>query len=222
MPSGTSFLRRHLAFLEVPVGAAVLHRATAMPMPRIILKRRPFEQERLARALLGAGEHGAHHHARRAGRERLHDVAGVLDAAVGDDGDVAGPFHRIEDRGELRDADAGDDARRADRARADADLHRVDAALDERARALARRDVAGDRAARRGTRRAPARSRAARRRCDRAPCRSTSASTPASTRARARVEVVASPRRSPPRRAGGRACPCSPRDTAGACGCPSR
>ena len=41
-------------------------------------------------------------------------------------------------------ADAGDHARCADGARADADLHAVGARLDQRARAFARRDVAGD------------------------------------------------------------------------------
>src|SRR6185312_4425075 len=39
---------------------------------------------------------------------------------------------------------AGDDARRADRARADADLHRIGARVDERLRGIAGHDVAGD------------------------------------------------------------------------------
>ena len=43
----------------------------------------------------------------------------------------------IGDRGDLRHADAGDDARGADRARADADLDRVRARIDQRARASA-------------------------------------------------------------------------------------
>src|SRR5262249_11695664 len=77
---------------------------------------------------------------------RLHHVARLLDAAVGDDGDVvllrgAGA---VGDRGHLRHADAGDDARGADRAGADADLDRVDAGLDEGGRRLRRRHVAGD------------------------------------------------------------------------------
>ena len=53
-------------------------------------------------------------------------------------------FDRIHDRGELRHADAGDDARGADRARADADLDRVGAGIDQRLRALVGRDIAGD------------------------------------------------------------------------------
>ena len=51
---------------------------------------------------------------------------------------------RLVDRGDLRDADAGDDAGRADRARPDADLDGVDAGVDERLRAGAGGDVAAD------------------------------------------------------------------------------
>ena len=50
----------------------------------------------------------------------------------------------VVDRGHLRHADAGDDARRADRAGPDADLHRVGARVDQRLGRLAGRDVAGD------------------------------------------------------------------------------
>ncbi len=57
---------------------------------------------------------------------------------------LAPRLRRLEDGGELRHADAGDDAGGADRARADADLDRVGAGVDQRLRALARRDVAGD------------------------------------------------------------------------------
>ena len=52
--------------------------------------------------------------------------------------------HRIHDRGELRHADAGDDPRGADRARTDADLHRVGAGVDQRLGAVGGGDVAGD------------------------------------------------------------------------------
>src|SRR5690606_6431240 len=50
----------------------------------------------------------------------------------------------LGDRRDLRHADARDDARRADRAGADADLDRIGACFDERARRLARHDVARD------------------------------------------------------------------------------
>ena len=51
---------------------------------------------------------------------------------------------RIHDRGELRHADAGDDAGGADRARTDADLDRVGAGIDQRLGAFGGGDIAGD------------------------------------------------------------------------------
>ena len=51
---------------------------------------------------------------------------------------------RVHDRGQLRHADAGDDAGGADRARADADLHRVRPGTDQRLGRLGGGDVAGD------------------------------------------------------------------------------
>ena len=50
----------------------------------------------------------------------------------------------IHDRGQLRHADAGDDARRADRAGADADLDPVGAGADQRLGPIGGGDVAGD------------------------------------------------------------------------------
>ncbi len=49
---------------------------------------------------------------------------------------------RVDQRGELRHADARDHARGADRARSDADLHRVGAGIDQSLRAVAGGDVA--------------------------------------------------------------------------------
>ena len=77
----------------------------------------------------------------------------------------------VEDRRELRNADAGHHSRRADGARTDPHLDRVDSAFGERRRAFPRRDVAGDELRIREEPRAPATSRAARLRCARAPCR---------------------------------------------------
>ena len=57
--------------------------------------------------------------------------------------DLLRRLDRRHDRRELRHADAGDDARGADRARADADLDRVRAGVDQRLRAVGGRDVAG-------------------------------------------------------------------------------
>ena len=113
-------------------------------MPRTILKRRPSSRNVSPGLSSVPASIEPIITLARAGGERLHGVAGILDAAVGDHRNVARTFDRIEHRGELRNADARDDARRADRARPDADLHRIDAALHERACAFARRDVAGD------------------------------------------------------------------------------
>src|SRR5690606_33895489 len=93
-----------------------------------------FEQETLARALLGAGEDGPHHDCRGTRGERLHDITREADAAVSDDRDrILDAAHGFHYGGELWHADAGDDARRADAARSDTHLHRVGAALAERA-----------------------------------------------------------------------------------------
>ena len=132
--------------LEVAVGRALRHRAERAHAA-IALVGAALVEEHLARALVGAGEQRADHHAVGAGGDRLGEVAGILDAAVGDDRHVralrpASAASRIG--GELRHADAGDDAGGADRARPDADLDRVGAGVDQRLRALAGRDVAGD------------------------------------------------------------------------------
>ena len=140
MPSGTSFSARDRssAILEVAVGAALLHGAERAHAA-IALVRAALVELDLAGRLLGAREQAAEHHARRAGGDRLGDVAGIADAAVGDERDVRcspAPSSAFWIGRDLRHADAGDDARRADRAGTDADLDRVGAVVDER---LARR-----------------------------------------------------------------------------------
>ena len=79
-------------------------------------------------------------------RDGLGDVAGKLDAAVGDqrDAGAARGARAFGDRGDLRHARAADHARGADRARPDADLDAVHAQRDQIARAFVSRDVAGD------------------------------------------------------------------------------
>ena len=67
-----------------------------------------------------------------------------FDSAVGNDRNVTRALDCIENRGELRNSDACHDARRADRAGPDANLHRIDAALDKRRRTFARCNVARD------------------------------------------------------------------------------
>ena len=131
--------------LEVAVGRALRHRAERAHAA-IALVGAALVEEHLARALVGAGEQRADHHAVRPAGDRLGEVARIFDAAVGDDRHAgrAPGLGRFQDGGELRHADAGDDAGGADRARPDADLDRVRAGVDQRLRALARRHIAGD------------------------------------------------------------------------------
>ena len=100
----------------------------------------------VAGRLVRAGEPGADHHLRRAGRERQGDVARVADAAVGPHV-LAQPARlggALEHRGELRTADGGHHARGAHGAGSDADLDDVRARGDQVARALGGDHVARD------------------------------------------------------------------------------
>src|SRR5256885_5031024 len=124
-PFGHELRGRDLAFLEIAVGGALFHGPEA-PHAADHLEAPPLEQERFAGTLFRTGEHRAHHHALGARGERLHHIARVLDAAVGDHGDIPRPAHAIQDRRDLRDTDPGHDASRADRAGAHAHLYRVD------------------------------------------------------------------------------------------------
>ena len=130
--------------LEVAVRRAARHGAERAHAA-VGLVGAPLVEEDVAGAFLGAGEKRADHRAVGARGDRLGEVAGELDAAVGDHRDpvAARRLHRIEDRRELGHADAGDHAGGADRAGADADLDRVGAGIDQGARAGAGRDVAG-------------------------------------------------------------------------------
>src|SRR5688572_1146250 len=134
----------HLA-LEVPVAAAGAHRADRSHAP-VHLVAAPLVQDDLARRLVGAREQAADHHRLRAGGDRLGDVARIFDATVGDQHRVRRRqrLGAVVDGGDLGDADAGDDARRADRARTDAHLDRVRARLGQRQGRFAGGDVAGD------------------------------------------------------------------------------
>ncbi|MPL90530.1 hypothetical protein SDC9_36582 [bioreactor metagenome] len=128
--------------LEVAVGRAARHRAEASHAA-IGLVRPALVKDHLARRLVGAGDRRADHGAACARRDRLREIARELDAAIGDDRHVTRARAGVHDRGELRHADARDDARGADRARADADLDRIRTRLDQRLRRPRRRHVAG-------------------------------------------------------------------------------
>ena len=136
------FLR---VLLEVAVLAALLHRADGAHAAVDLVLSALVELE-FSRALVAAGEDRTHHADVAARRQGLGHIAGVLDAAVRDDRDAVllRDFIGIHDRADLGDAAAGDDARRADRSGADADLDRVRARFDQGSRAFARRDVAAD------------------------------------------------------------------------------
>ena len=96
----------------------------------------------LARGLIGAGNRRADHGAGRPRRNRLGKIAGIFDAAIGDDRNIPRRPTRIDDRGQLRHADASDDPRRADAARTDPHLHRIGPGPDQRPRRLGSRDIA--------------------------------------------------------------------------------
>src|SRR5690606_30442245 len=130
--------------LEVAVLGALLHRAQRAHAA-VALVAAALEQLDLARGLLGAGEQAADHHRGGTGGDRLADVAGVADAAVGDQRDaVLQRLGHQVDGGDLRHAHARDHARGADRARAHADLDRVGAGVEQGQRGVAGDDVAAD------------------------------------------------------------------------------
>src|SRR5690606_10610367 len=133
--------------LEIPVRRPVaLRHRTDRTHAAIRLVRPALEQLDGTGRLLRAGEQAADHRRVRAGDDGLRDIARIADAAVRDHGH-ARALQRFSDLGDgrdLRHTDARDDARRADRARPDADLDAVDSGLDERVRRLGRHDVARD------------------------------------------------------------------------------
>ena len=115
-----------------------------------------LEQFDFARGFLGPGEQSADHHRRRAGNQRLADVARVTDAAVRDQWNaILQGIRHHRDRGDLRDADAGDDARGTDRTRAHADLDRAGTGIHQRERRITGDDVAADHLQARETFRGP-------------------------------------------------------------------
>ena len=131
--------------LEVAVGGAARHCADRTHAA-IGLVGAALPQEHLAGCLVGARQQRADHGDVGACGERLGEVTGKLDAAVGDHGHVGllRRLDRFHDGGELGHADTGHDARGADRARTDAHLDRVRAGVDQRLRAFGGSDVTGD------------------------------------------------------------------------------
>src|SRR5690625_1030242 len=101
--------------LEVAVLGAALHGAQRTHAA-VALVRASLEQLDLARRFLGTGKHGAEHDHGSAGGNRLGHVAGVTDAAIGDQRNVV--LERLGDHvdgGDLRHAHAGDQDRKSTR-----------------------------------------------------------------------------------------------------------
>src|SRR5258708_14565154 len=142
---GHQLQRARDLFLEITIGRAARHRADRAHAAIGFVGAALIEED-LARRLVGAGEERAEHRAVGAGGDRLGEVAGEFDAAVADHRQVAlAAFcDDIEDRRQLRHTDTGNDARGADRTRADADFYRIGAGLDEGAGTLGGSDVAGN------------------------------------------------------------------------------
>ena len=131
--------------LEIAVGGAHAHGVDGAHAA-VGLIHAALIQHGFARAFVGAGEHGTEHDGMGTGGESLDDVAGVLDAAVGDAAAVgftggAAAFH---DGADLGHAHTGHHAGGADGAGADAHLHGVRTGLDEGLGGFVGGDVASD------------------------------------------------------------------------------
>src|SRR5437763_2706553 len=128
-----------LDILDVTLEVAVLrkatraHRAERAHAPVLLVALALLEDD-VAGALVRARKQGPGHHGVGPGGDRLGDVAGGSHAAVGDERDAVTRrrLRAVVDRGDLRDADACNDTRRADAPRPHADLHGVRARIDQR------------------------------------------------------------------------------------------
>src|SRR5262249_22179724 len=131
--------------LKIAVGGAARHRSDRTHAAIIFVAAALIEKD-FARALVGPGEERAEHRAIRPGGDRLGEVTGEFDATLGDTrhASIAAFGDGIGDCGELWYTDPGDDTGRADRSRADANLDRVGACLDQSLSALSRHDISGD------------------------------------------------------------------------------
>src|SRR5438093_3761744 len=93
----------------------------------VLLEALPAREDHVARRLVGSREQSARHHRIGARGDRLRDVARRAEPAVTDDRyavRLGGP-RAVVDRRHLRDADAGDNTRGADRPGPDPNLDRV-------------------------------------------------------------------------------------------------
>src|SRR6516164_4333834 len=105
-PLGHELQRARHLLLEIAVGRTARHRSDRAH-PAVVFIAAALIEEHLARALVGPGKERAEHCAIRPGGDRLGEVAGEFDAAIGDHRHtrLAALGDGIDDRGELRDAD---------------------------------------------------------------------------------------------------------------------
>src|SRR5262245_5820445 len=136
-PFRDQLLRVFHICLAIAVSASLTHGTERTHSP-INFVGSPLIENRFPGALFGPREKAADHHRVSSGRQRLCDIAGKFDPAVGDDGHVAARrgFSTTANRRNLRHADAGYDTRRANRTRPDTDLDDVDAGVYQGRRSL--------------------------------------------------------------------------------------
>src|ERR1700738_4634427 len=136
-----------LGALEVAFPGALAH-GGKRSHAAVGLEAAALVEDGLAGALVHAREERADHDGTGAGGDGLGDLAGVLDAAVGDDRNVvlAGGAIGFRDGGDLRHAGAGDHAGGADGAAPDAHLDGVGARVDQGLGALVGGHVTGQEA----------------------------------------------------------------------------
>src|SRR5438105_1606020 len=115
--------------LDVPLEVPVLGEPARLHRPErahaaVLLEALALKEDHVARRLLRSGEHRSRHHGVCAGRDRLRDVAGRGEPAVGDKRDAVarGYLRAVVDRSYLRNSDTRDDARRTNRPRPDSRL----------------------------------------------------------------------------------------------------
>ena len=133
------------ALLEIAILGAVLHGPQRTHAP-VALVRPALVELDLSGRFVGARQQPADHDAVGACGNRLGDVPGKADPAVGDQRHI-GPAQcpgDVADRGNLRYPDPGHHPGGTDRARADPHLDPVGAVLDEVQRRAFRGDIAGN------------------------------------------------------------------------------
>ena len=136
-----------IVFLEIAIRRTVrLRHGTQRPHAPVGLVGTPLVQLDLARRLLGTREQAADHHRIGAGHQRLGDITGIANTAIGNHRypRIAQCFGNRGDSCYLRHTDTGDDPGGADRTGTDTDLDAVDARLDQCPAAIGRGDIAAD------------------------------------------------------------------------------